>query len=1113
MAGALKLVFLAALTGSVALQARILDDFNGASLSGWTSTLQGGSVTQAGGVLTVTPAPINKAYTYTKKTSETFSNAADHTLEFKVLVNSVSNDGLALVGWVPVGGVPGANGYFVGYSANALVVYANSGVVYQTAFPSPLPTTDVQLVLRMTTSGGNVTLKTTAYKKAEGFQNVLFERTIANVPPLIGIAGNAIVGAWNTSATATTAVLDDLQTFDTVRVLLDDFSGPYPGGNWTDYSPGTATNYNDLSGHLVTVDQSAGPTSGTFYSSRSFKVSDGVRLELRVDVVDQGGSVEDFAILGYIPNGPTDFATLTEYHLAFTAAQFYVGKKFGVWWDAGHTLFPPTGNVRLIQTLTGEGSTVRIESRLEDLSKDINDPARVFYQYMKVDNQTDAYINKDGYFALSQYRNNPPGNNATIWDNAEVNMTEGGNAAPLISGQTPANGKSFYTASGGVSFDVKDDVSAPIDSIKLTLNGVVYTNGSPGVTITPSTGSSISRHFTLTGLQPNAYYVGNIEASDNLGSTSKLHYEFDTFLTSNLQIEAEDFNYSNDQVTGGLFIDGGVNGYANQQGLAEVDFHDSRNKGDSGNPVPYRPEDAPRQYPTGESPRPQYVSAGGTEYLLYDNANGDWRNYTRTFEAGTYKVYSRQSTFALPASLVSLDRVTGDRTAPNQTTAPLGSFIQLGDAAGDTGYDVHRNVLLTDVSGNPAIVRFAGGVDTLRVTDRSVDDAENSDVFHNYLVLVPTTDPGKLRPIVAAAFPVPGSTARQSPIPDPTYASIANRDTTVSEVVSLQLNGVGIAFTKTNTASGIDVGWSVLSTPAAPSITATLVLKDSENVLVTNSWSYSYPMLRAANRLVGTLAKRGFDYRMVQADAYEGSDNTIAKGEDQLAIPSSVPFDRTWRTNVMTLDWDDGTGVPKYVPGLDDGPSGYNRADRGPYDFIAVEALAYIELKAGMHRFGVISDDSFELRSGSNPSDKHATVLGYHNGSFSDFRTFDFLVEADGLYPIRCLWQEEGGGAAFHLTALDPVSNTYKPVNDPSDTSGVVRVFFPGTPIVIQTEIQSSSTLAGTYVKRTDASINDSTKTVTLPVSGEAQFFKLSSDTQLTIKSVSVSGGTVTIKY
>src|SRR5438034_11756318 len=90
------------LGSSPTASAFILDDFNGASLSGWTSTLNGGSVVQSGGQLTITPVAFLGALTYSKKTDRAFTNLATHTLEFKVLVNSiltyaVTTEGLAVL--------------------------------------------------------------------------------------------------------------------------------------------------------------------------------------------------------------------------------------------------------------------------------------------------------------------------------------------------------------------------------------------------------------------------------------------------------------------------------------------------------------------------------------------------------------------------------------------------------------------------------------------------------------------------------------------------------------------------------------------------------------------------------------------------------------------------------------------------------------------------------------------------------------------------------------------------------------------------------------------------------------------------------------------------------
>ena len=75
-------------------------------------------------------------------------------------------------------------------------------------------------------------------------------------------------------------------------------------------------------------------------------------------------------------------------------------------------------------------------------------------------------------------------------------------------------------------------------------------------------------------------------------------------------------------------------------------------------------------------------------------------------------------------------------------------------------------------------------------------------------------------------------------------------------------------------------------------------------------------------------------------------------------VKPNWPFRRRFPTtgpgeaNVQTLDWNDNTGIPNYVPGLDDGLSGYP-SKPGGYDYIATEAFGYVQLAAGAHRFAV----------------------------------------------------------------------------------------------------------------------------------------------------------------
>src|SRR5437016_11739792 len=86
------------------VSATVLDNFSGPK-TGWTDTLNGGSVVQSGGQFTVTTATGNGALTYSRKTATNFANAAGATLEFRVDVNAVTPpngdpNALAILAWV-----------------------------------------------------------------------------------------------------------------------------------------------------------------------------------------------------------------------------------------------------------------------------------------------------------------------------------------------------------------------------------------------------------------------------------------------------------------------------------------------------------------------------------------------------------------------------------------------------------------------------------------------------------------------------------------------------------------------------------------------------------------------------------------------------------------------------------------------------------------------------------------------------------------------------------------------------------------------------------------------------------------------------------------------------
>ncbi len=64
-----------------------------------------------------------------------------------------------------------------------------------------------------------------------------------------------------------------------------------------------------------------------------------------------------------------------------------------------------------------------------------------------------------------------------------------------------------------------------------------------------------------------------------------------------------------------------------------------------------------------------------------------------------------------------------------------------------------------------------------------------------------------------------------------------------------------------------------------------------------------------------------------------------------------------------------------------------------------------------------------------------------------------------------------------------------------------------------QVKLLSSSTVDGTFAVESGATVSLSTRTITIPVSGSARFYRLDAVVPMTITGVSVSGGTVTMTF
>ena len=118
----------------------------------------------------------------------------------------------------------------------------------------------------------------------------------------------------------------------------------------------------------------------------------------------------------------------------------------------------------------------------------------------------------------------------------------------------------------------------------------------------------------------------------------------------------------------------------------------------------------------------------------------------------------------------------------------------------------------------------------------------------------------------------------------------------------------------------------------------------------------------------------------------------------------------------------------------------------GSTDNVVGEIFTWIQLPAGSTTFGVNSDDGFTFAVGSTALD-HFTrrVAGqFSGGRGASDTTFTVAAPTAGLYPVRLLWWEGGGGANLEFFSLDEAGNRVL-VNDAGNPASL-KAYYAGLP-------------------------------------------------------------------
>jgi hypothetical protein len=290
--------------------------------------------------------------------------------------------------------------------------------------------------------------------------------------------------------------------------------------------------------------------------------------------------------------------------------------------------------------------------------------------------------------------------------------------------------------------------------------------------------------------------------------------------------------------------------------------------------------------------------------------------------------------------------------------------------------------------------------------------------------------------------------------------------------IKLLVNGAEVQATKTTT--GNDVTVSYQPNPPLPPYstnTASLVYAGT-----TNSWTFrvlNWTTLNASDAQPLTAANpasRGFRVKMTQVATIPAgvTQNSVARAEDQLAgiigpnlaFPGSGPDGSyiysgiiNWNNNFQT----NVTPAPNQVPiGNFQGPNSYDAGTGWPFPFYADEPLpgvpgtgrsnvdnaaaevfAYLALPtAGLYRFAVNSDDGFGVKVGTPGVTNGTEILQFNAGKGSSDIPFTFAITEPGLYPIRVIWYNGGGGANLEFFSYDANGNKI-PVNDANNPAAI----------------------------------------------------------------------------
>jgi len=177
------------------------------------------------------------------------------------------------------------------------------------------------------------------------------------------------------------------------------------------------------------------------------------------------------------------------------------------------------------------------------------------------------------------------------------------------------------------------------------------------------------------------------------------------------------------------------------------------------------------------------------------------------------------------------------------------------------------------------------------------------------------------------------------------------------------------------------------------------------------------------------------------SNRYLNAEREIAEGyldDTGAADPNQVDLSTAVEGNIFNVDGPINMDQGAAKQGNFGGETLFPGLASGDPNNIAGEFSGYVALPAGCYTFGVNSDDGFSTSFGRGLSDVFGLTVGrFDGGRGASDSLFSFVIYKDGLYPMRTLWWEGGGGANIEIFSVDEAGVKHL-LNDPNDSASIL---------------------------------------------------------------------------